>query len=345
MSKKKDTRNLTQKEQDLIREKAIKIVLSGKTQTETAQLLNVSRQSVNGWVNNYKKKGKKSLKSKKRGNPQEPKLKGYQAATIVNIITDRNPEQLKLPFVLWTREAVQQLIKKRFNIDVSVKTVGRYLAKWGFTSQKPYKKAYEQNFKLVEEWLLNKYPEITKKAKKEKASIFWGDETGLRSTHSTAKSFSPKGKTPEIKISAKRFNINIISAISNSGKLYFKTYTGTFSSEVFIEFLKRLIKQNKRKVYLIVDNLAVHKSTKVMEWVNEHKSRIELFFLPPYSPDMNPDELLNQDLKANIYKTKRPTDRNELKSMVISKLKSFQRNPKKIQNYFNAKNVSYAKAS
>lgn len=345
MSKKKDTRNLTQKEQDLLREKAVKMVLSGKTQTETAQLLNVSRQSVNGWVNDYKKKGKKSLKSKKRGNPQEPKLKGYQAAITVNIITDRNPEQLKLPFVLWTREAVQQLIKKRFNIDVSVKTVGRYLAKWGFTSQKPYKKAQEQNFKLVEEWLLNKYPEITKKAKKEKASIFWGDETGLRSTHSTAKSFSPKGKTPEIKISAKRFNINIISAISNSGKLYFKTYAGTFSSEVFIEFLKRLIKQNKRKVYLIVDNLAVHKSTKVMEWVNEHKSRIELFFLPPYSPDMNPDELLNQDLKANIYKVKRPTDRNELKSMVISKLKSFQRNPKKIQNYFNAKKVSYAKVS
>jgi transposase len=345
MNKDKDTRNLTQQEQDIIREKAVLMVKSGISQTQTAVLLGVSRQSVNGWFNNYKKFGKKSFTSKKRGNPQEPKLKGYQAATIVNIITDRYPEQLKLPFVLWTREAIQQLIKKKFNIEVSVKTVGRYLANWGFTSQKPYKKAQEQNPECVKEWLEKVYPEIAKRAKKEKASIFWGDETGLRSTHSAGKSFSPKGKTPEMKISGKRFNINLISVITNSGKLYFKTYKGIFSSIVFIDFLKRLIKQQKGKIFLILDNLSVHKSQLVMEWVNEHKSRIELFYLPPYSPDMNPDELLNQDLKATIYKSKRPGDRNELKSMVISKLKSFQKNPQKIQNYFFAKKVCYAKAS
>lgn len=345
MNRTKDTRNLSQKEQDVIREKAVLMVKSGISQTQTALLLGVSRQSVNGWFNNYKKFGKKSFKSEKRGNPQEPKLKGYQAAIIVNIITDRHPEQLKLPFVLWTRGAVRQLIKDKFNIDVSEKTVGRYLAKWGFTSQKPYKKAQEQNPQRVNEWLENEYPQIKERAKKEKASIFWGDETGLRSTHAAGKSFSPKGKTPEVKISAKRFSVNMISAIANSGKLYFKTYTGRFTSIVFIEFLKRLIKQQKGKIFLIVDNLSVHKSQLVTEWVSKHKNRIELFYLPPYSPDMNPDELLNQDLKANIYKSKRPTDRNELKAMVASHLKKIQRNPIKIKNYFKAEKVSYAKAS
>ncbi len=345
MNKKQDIRNLTQKEQDLIREKAVEMVKSKISYLVTAELLGVSRQSVSKWFNSYKKSGKKSFKSKKRGNPQEPKLKGRQAARIATIITDRHPEQLKLPFVLWTREAVQKLIKDKYNIKVSLTTVGRYLSKWGFTSKKPYKKAYEQDSTCVKKWLENVYPEIAKRAKKEKASIFWGDETGLRSTHTAGKSFSPKGKTPEIKISAKKFSINMISAITNSGKLYFKTYTGNFSSIVFIEFLKRLIKQVKGKLFLILDNLSIHKSKEVAEWINQNKHRIELFFLPTYSPDLNPDELLNQDLKANIYKTKRPADRNELKSMVISKLKSFQKNPQKIKNYFNAEKVSYAKAS
>jgi transposase len=345
MKRKNDTRNLTQIEQDIIREKAVLMVKTGETQTKTAKLLGVSRQSVNVWYNNYLALGRKSFKSKKRGNPQEPKLKGYQAATIVNMIKDKHPEQLKLPFVLWTREAVQKLIKNKFDIDVSLKTVGKYLSRWGFTSQKPYKTAQERNPKLVEEWLKSEYPKIKEKAKNQKASIFWGDETGLKSTHLAGKSYSPKGKTPEVKTSAKRFAINIVSAITNSGKLYFKTYTGTFSSKVFIAFLNRLIKQVKRKIFLIVDNLSVHKSKEVMKWINSHKRKIELFFLPPYSPDINPDELLNQDLKANIYKTKRPEDGNELKSMVISKLKDFQANFQKIQNYFNAEKVSYAKAS
>jgi len=221
------------------------------------------------------------FKVKKRGGIKEPKLKGYQASTISRIIREKNPEQLKLPIELWTREAVQKLIKKKFDIDVCLSTVSNYLSKWGFTAQKPYKKAQEQNPEQVKKWLEEEYPEIEKRAKKENASIFWGDESELRSTHSAGKSYSPKGKTPEKKISAKRLSINMISAISNGGKLYFKTYTGKFVSGVFIDFMKRVIKQSKKKIFLIVDNLAVHKSAKVKTWVEENKSRIELFFLPP----------------------------------------------------------------
>ena len=191
---------------------------------------------------------------------------------------------------------MQKLIKKKFDIDVCLSTVSNYLSKWGFTTQKPYKKAQEQNPEQVKKWLKEEYSEIEKRAKKENASIFWGDESGLRSTHSAGRSYSPKGKTPERKITAKRLSVNMISVMSNNGKLYFKTYSGKFISEVFIDFMKRVIKQSKKKVFLIVDNLAVHKSAIVKEWIERNKSKIELFFLPPYSPDMNPDELLYRSM-------------------------------------------------
>jgi transposase len=315
---KQDFRNVSQKAQDEIRKRAVKAVLLGKLQTEVALIYGISRQSVNTWVNNYKRKGKQTLVSKKRGNPQEPKLKGHQAATIAKIIKDKHPEQLKLPFVLWTRESVRDLINKKFKIKLSLSTVGRYLKKWGFTSQKPLKRAYEQNNEAVKKWIDEDYPKIQKRAKKEKAEIFWGDETGLRSDHQAGKTYGEKGKTPVVIISAKRFKSNIISAISNKGQLAFSVFEGKFTSKKFIEFLKRLIKYSKgKKVFLIVDNLSVHKSKEVQEFIDINKSLIELFYLPSYSPDLNPTELLNNDLKANAYKQKRPTSKTEQTFMII----------------------------
>jgi transposase len=341
--KKQDFRKVPQKSQDEVRERAVKAVLSGESQTSVAKLFGVSRQSVNTWINNYKRKGKKTLVSKKRGNPQEPKLKGYQAAIIVNIITDRHPEQLKLPFVLWTREAVRDLIKKRFKIKLSLSTIGRYLKKWGFTSQKPSKRAYEQDNKTVKKWLEEEYPKIKKRSIKEKAEIFWGDETGLRSDHQSGKTYGKKGKTPVVKVSAKRFRSNVVSAINNKGKLAFSVFEGKFTSKRFIEFLKRLIKFMKgKKIFLIVDNLSVHKSEEVKNFINENKFKIELFYLPSYSPDLNPDELLNNDLKANAFKLSRPASKKEQMLIVRNKLRSIQQNSQKIINYFKAKKVNYA---
>jgi transposase len=341
--KKQDFRNIPQKTQDEIRERAVKAVLSGETQTHVAKIMGVSRSTVCIWCNKYKGLGKKSFKSKKRGNPQEPKLKGCQAATIVNIITDRHPEQLKLPFVLWTREAVRDLIKKKFNVEVSLSTVGRYLEKWGFTSQKPAKRAYERNDKAVKKWLDEDYPKIKERAVKEKAEIFWGDETGLRSDHQAGKTYSPKGKTPIVKISAKWLKSNVISALSNKGKLYFSVFEGKFNSTVFIDFVKRLLRQKKKgKIFLIVDNYRPHKSEEVKEFLKTCRGRLELFYLPPYAPELNPDELLNQELKANAFKSKRPQSKNELTLMVRNKLRSIQNNSQKIINYFKAENVKYA---
>jgi hypothetical protein len=269
-------------------------------------------------------------------------LKPYQAATVVRLITDRCPDQLKLPFVLWTREAVRDLVAQRFGIQLSVWTVGRYLQRWGFTPQKPLRRAYERDPEAVRRWLKKRYPAIQGLARRQQATIFWGDETGMRSDHQAGRSWGRRGQTPVVPGTGKRFRCNMISAITNRGKLAFMVFDRRFTAAVFLSFLRRLTRHATRKVFLIVDEHPVHVSAAVDLWVARHKKRIRLFSLPGYSPELNPDELLNQDVKTNAVGRKRPRDKEELIKNVRHYLWSTQRQPGKVQNYFHHPNVSYA---
>ena len=185
-------------------------------------------------------------------------------------------------------------------VELPLRTITDYLKRWGFTPQKPAKRAYEQNPKAVQQWLDSAYPEIVARAKQEKAEIHWGDETGVQSDAYNTKGFSPKGKTPVIRLNAKKSSLNMVSAITNQGKVRFMLYQETMTTQVFIKFLSRLVKDAKRKVFLILDNHRVHHSKIVKEWLEQHKGQIELFFLPSYSPELNPDEYLNGNLKQKI---------------------------------------------
>lgn len=343
--KKKDARSLSAETQEDIRIKAIQAVLAGSKQVEVAKMFGVTRQAVGKWYKKYKEEGFKLLKAKKQGKPKsEGKLKPWQCAQIAKIVIDRNPEQLKLPFSLWTREAVANLIKNKFGITLSRWTVGRYLKKWGFTPQKPLKKAYEQDSKTVDKWLKENYPTIKEKARKEKATIYWGYEMGLQSEHIRGRSYGKQGQTPVIRTTGKRLRCNVISAITNQGKLSFNVFKVKFNSKVFIDFLKRLIKNQKHKIFLIVDNLSSHKSDEVKIWIEANKTKIELFFLPTYSPELNPDELTNQVVKANVFKKERPKDNDHLILLTRKSFWSLQHTPKKIVNFFKKPCVNYAKA-
>jgi hypothetical protein len=207
-------------------------------------------------------------------------------------IAEKTPDQFKLAFALWTRKAVCELILKDYKIQMPVRTCGEYLKRWGFTPQKPARRAYEQNPKAVKQWMEETYPEIERKARAEGAEIHWGDETGVRSDCQHGRCYAPKGKTPDIRLRGKRFSTNMISSITNQGKVRWMIYRDTLKSEVFIRFLDRLAKDSKRKVFLIVDNLRVHHSAPVKEWLARNVYRIELYFLPSYSPERNPDEYL-----------------------------------------------------
>jgi transposase len=262
---------------------------------------------------------------------------------ICNLIRDRRPEQLKLPFFLWTREAVQRLILERCGVHLAIRTVGDYLARWGFTVQKPVVRAYERNEAAVKRWLTKDYPAIAARAKREGAGIWWGDETGLRSRHYAGTSFSPRGKTPVTRGSGKVFGCNLFSAITNRGELAFMVYEGKFNAEVFLECMERLIRHaGGRKVFLILDNLRVHKAKVLRPWLAEHANEIELFFIPSYSPDLNPDELLNHDLKANAVGRKRARSKEEMTANAIRHLEGRAATPDIVANFFKEQHVRYA---
>jgi transposase len=341
---KRDARSLSSDAQEELRRRAIHLVEElKKTRVEAARILEVTRKAVGDWVKAHRESGEAALASKRRGRPVGgTKLSAGQAKEIADLVRDRNPDQLKLPFYLWTREAVAKLIELRFGLKVSVRTAGRYLAQWGFTPQKPARRAHEQNPEAVKRWLEEEYPAIHAEAQKENATIFWGDESGLRSDHTAGRSFAPRGKTPVVRTTGNRFGCNMISALSNRGKLYFMVFRENFTTKVFLQFLDRMLKQHPGKIYLIVDGHGVHRSKAVANWVEERKERIRLFRLPSYSPELNPDELVNQDVKANAVGRRRARTVDELMSNVRRFLRGRQNSLRQVRRYFRGRYVAYA---
>lgn len=312
------------------------------SQIEASEIFGISLKTVSNVWKKYKSGGKKALASKKRGVKEGKKITAKQAWEIRELIKDKLPDQLKLPFGLWTREAVQGLIQRRFGIELSRWQVGRYLKSWGFTPQKPIHKAFEQKPEKVKKWLEEEYPAIKEQAKEEGGVIYFGDETGCRSVHQAGKSYAPKGKTPIVMKTGQRFSINMISAISNRGHLQFMILENSFNSGEFLKFLKQMIRYSRHKIFFITDNHPAHKTKVLNQWLSENKEKIEVFFIPPYSPELNAQEYLNQDVKTNIVGKKRPINKAQLKSNVQDFMKKRKKDKTAVKKYFHAKHVQYA---
>lgn len=339
---KQDARFLSSRAQEDLRRRVVVAVRGGMYQAEAARTFGVSRQSVNNWMKRCRLGGLRRLRSGRRGRPPVQRLAPYQAATAVRLITDRCPDQLQLSFALWTREAVGELLARRFGVQVSVWTVGRYLRRWGFTPQKPVRRAYERDPEAVRRWLREKYPAIRARAKRHGAEIHWGDEMGLRSDHQAGRSWGRRGQTPVIPGTGRRFGCNMISTITNRGRLCFMVFKERFNARVFIRFLKRLLRQVGRKVVLIVDEHPAHKARETTRWLKGQGEQIQLYFLPPYSPELNPDELLNQDVKTNAVGRRRAIDQADLMANVRGYLRSTQKMPHVVRSYFQEEHVRYA---
>lgn len=341
-----DTRKMSPDAQQELRQRVVGAITNqGLGKTQAARMFGVSRSSIDAWLRSYEQRGAAGLRSGKRGRKPVNRLKPHQAATTVRLIQDRCPDQMKLPFALWTREAVCQLLAERFGLSVSVWTAGRYLRNWGFTPQKPVRRAYERDPAAVKRWMTEQYPAIVRRAKREKGLIHWGDEMGLRSDHQAGTSWGRRGKTPVVPGTGKRFGCNMISALTNQGQLSFMVFRQRFTAGVFINFLRRLTRQTHlrgRKCFLIVDGHPVHKSAAVQRWVARRLQLIELFQLPGYSPELNPDELLNQDVKSNALGRQRPGDQQEMMGLTRSYLRSTQRQPDVVRRYFQEEHVQYA---
>jgi transposase len=341
--KTKDARTLSPEAQEELRMRAVAACEMGMTQAEAASALGITRYSVIKWVAAHREGGEAALKARKKGPPKGhgSLLSPRQAASVARTIEGKCPEQLRLPFVLWTREAMADLVWRRYGFRLARTTAGNYLRDWGFTPQKPVRRAYEQDPEAVRTWREETYPRIVARAKREKAAIYWGDESGLRSDHQAGRSYGKKGQTPVIPGTGQRFRCNMISALTNRGRLCFMVFLQRFRNGVFLDFLRRLAKHSSQKVFLIVDGHPVHRSKAVAKWLSANP-KVEIFFLPGYSPELNPDELVNQDVKSNALGRRRPKNQREMIGDTRSYLRSTQKRPDVVRSYFRGKHVLYA---
>jgi transposase len=339
-----DARKHSPQTQYEIRKQVVRLRKQGVANKLVAEGLGISVGRASKTWQSYKKEGSKAIKLGRRGRRagEQRTLSMDQESDLRKALIDKTPDQMKLPFALWTRDAVKLLIWKLFGIEMPIRTVGEYLKRWGFTPQKPVKRAYEQSSQAVKKWLDTDYPVIASRAKLEKAEIHWGDETGIQTGANRVRGFAPKGETPVIRMVAQKSHIAMISAITNSGKVRFMMYQEAMNSKLLIKFMTRLIKDAGRKVFLILDNLRVHHGKNVKQWLEEHREQIEVFHLPSYSPELNPDEYLNGNLKSKVHSGEPVRNRKDLEKKTRSFMRTLLKRPAHVRSYFKHHKVAYA---
>jgi transposase len=343
-----DARSLPGAAQAALRNRAVRAVLDGMSQVEAARVFGVHHNAVNRWISRYREGGWDGLSERRRGRRpgEQAALSASQQQEVVALVRETTPDELGLAGLLWTRDAVAELIAQRSDVWLARTTVGGYLRGWGFSPQKPQHRALEQNPAAVRRWLATEFPAIRAQARRERGVVLWLDEMGVRSDAAAGRSWAPVGQTPVIKRTGKRFRVNMLSAISNAGMLRFRLFVGSFNGPVFIDFLGRLLRDcGGRKVHLIVDGHPVHHAKLVSAWVAGHAERIELHFLPGYSPELNPVELLNHDVKANAAGRRRARSAGELREELHGYLRRRQRQPEVLVRFFEHPTTRYAAAS
>ncbi len=336
-----DARRLTHDALTELRKRGVAAVQAGESPATVARALRVQAATVYGWLALYRNGGWAALDAKKRGG-RAPKLDAAKLKWVYDTVTMKSPLQLKFAFALWTSKMVGQLIDQQFGIKLSKASVCRLLNQLGLTPQRPLWRAIQQNPDAVRSWLEKDYPDIHAQARRENARIFFGDEAGVRSDHHSGTTWGVKGQTPVVTSTGSRFGINLISAVSAQGEFRFMTVEGRVNGRVFIDFLRRLIHRADRPIFLIVDGHAAHKAKVVQRFVEGTNGRLRLFFLPPYSPQLNPDECAWNDLKNNTIGRKFIEDLNMLKREVTKFLRHLQRTPERVQGYFNTSTTKYA---
>jgi len=338
-------RSLPREAREERRRRVIGLRERGWTYDEIADHTNLSRTGVFDICKRYVREDAAGLRDKPSGGAVNPSraLSEQQGVEIRVLLRDQMPDQMKMPFALWSRHAVRELIRQRFGLTLTLQGVGLYLARWGFTPQKPMKRAYEQRPEAVQTWLTETYPEIARRAKAEGAEIQWGDETGLRSDDVRGRSYAPMGKTPERRVMSRREGVSVMSTVTNRGQVRWRVFEEAMNADILIDFLKRLIKDMRsKKVFLILDNLKVHHARPVKAWLATHVDEIEVFYLPSYSPELNPDEMLNADLKASVTRQAPARTKGHLKKAAISHLRRLQKSPQRVARYFMHKPIRYA---
>src|SRR5829696_2695814 len=339
-----DMRKLPAAAQEERRRQVVGLRQAGMTYDAIAAQAGLARTGVFDICKRFAERGAAGLKSRPGG--PEPGTGRYlgarQEAEARELIRRHTPDELDLPFALWSRSAVRELILRRFGVRLAVRTMGTHLARWGSTAQRPLRRAYEQDLAAVRRWLRRDHPAIAARAKAEGGTVFWGDETGLRSDDVRGRGYAPRGRTPEVRVDHRRANLGLISAVTNKGELRWMVLDGAIKAPDLLRFLARLVRDADRKVFLILDRLPVHRSAKVRDWLTGREAEIEVFHLPGYSPELNPDEGLNGDLKQAVTRKEPARSKAQLKRAVVGHMRRLSKLPDRVRSFFGHKTFRYA---
>ena len=339
--KSQDARKLSHDKLTELRRRAVTAIQNGESPKYVARVMGVNRITVYGWLSLYRNGGWDNLDAKKRGG-RKPKLDAKALRWIYQIVTLGNPNQLKMPFVLWSAKLLAAAIEKKFGIKLSKASVCRLLHQLGLSPQRPLWRAYQRDPQVVDRWLKEEYPAIRAAARKAKGEVWFGDEAGVRSDAHSGTSWAPKGQTPIVSTTGARFGLNVISAVNRRGALRFMCVEGKVNADVFIEYLGRLVESAGHPVYLVVDGHPTHKAAKTRKFVESTKGRLKLFFLPGYSPDLNPDELVWNNLKSQGTGKRAITGPDQLKKLVLGHLRSMQKNADLVRSFYRTPSTEYA---
>jgi transposase len=341
-----DARELSPEVLEALRLRALRACALGFTETAIADVLGVCRETVSRWWSAYAQGGLAALPQGRPGRPlgSGRVLTAEQADHVQRLLRTHNPEDLGIASPLWSRRAVQDLIRQECGIRLAVRTVGEYLRRWGFTAKRPRRRARDQDPEEVRQWLEETYPAIEERAAQEGAEIHWCDEVGVAADQHPACGYAPEGEPATMDVPDRHIRANQISTITNAGKVRFMTYTQTLTAALFLVFLGRLLRSTTGKVFLIVDRLRAHKTPEVADWLAAHRDRIEVFYLPRYAPELNADEYLNNDLKGTVNAAGLPENKGEVRSRIQQFMRRLLHLPEHVMSYFQHPSVQYAAA-
>lgn len=337
-----DGRKLSSAGKEALRIRVVHLILDGAKPEELAKTLDINIRTIYNWLAKYHYGGDEALKTQpKSGRP--PKLNGAQLVRLVTLIRDHNPLQLKFPYALWTLKMVRELIRREFEVALSEVSVGRLLRRLGLSPQRPLHRAIEQNPVLVDQWRSERFPAIQREAEQANALIMFADESGIRSDYHRGTTWGQVGDTPIVPRTGARFSLNMLSAVTAQGELRFMLHEGRVTAETFCEFLRRLVAGMERPIFLIVDGHSIHSAKKVQQLVVEYEGKLKIFLLPPYSPQLNPDEWVWNNVKQGIAK-QFISSREQLVEVTRAALCALQSMPKTIQGFFQDPDIRYAAA-
>jgi transposase len=319
-------------EQQWNRMQGVKMVRSGTAMKDVAQFFGVSVQAVSKWVTIFLESGQNGLLAKD-GAGRPPKVSPEQMRWIAMTVRDNTPNQLRFEFGLWTLQLIGQLIEREFDLSLSKPTLGKLMAQLGFTPQRPLHRAYEQDAGLVQRWIETDLPALRQRAKAKGARILFADESSMRGDYHAGTTWAPQGRTPIVRATGQRHRVNMISAISNMGELQFMLVDGNTNAEVFKQFLEQLMLDAEQPIILVVDGSSIHKAELVKEYVKTTDGKLELYYLPPYSPQLNPDEQVWKNIKERVAK-QFPRDKHEMRAMLYKALERLQSLPEIVRGFF-----------